>query len=189
MQDWFDDRKAAQVAAFFCGRHGGTIDVLKLVKLIYIADREFMRECGFPITNDRHVSMDHGPANSLTLGLISGNSESENWSDLVAPREGYQVGLAREIEEDDLDELSEAELDTLEAVWGDFGHMGKWEIRDWTHLNCPEWEDPNGSSNPIPHERTLKLLGVANAKAFADDVLAMRYARSMMTRLRAQIAD
>ena len=33
---------------------------LKLMKLMYLADREAVRTCGFPITGDRFVSMPQG---------------------------------------------------------------------------------------------------------------------------------
>jgi uncharacterized phage-associated protein len=185
MENWFEDRKAAQVAAFFCEKAGGRIDVLKIVKLIYLSDRKSMETSAFPITNDRFVSMPHGPVNSLTMNCIDGNVESGAWSDLIRARSGYQVGLARTLEEDDIDELSDFELDILESVWSDFGGMSKWEIRDWTHAHCPEWEDPNGSSNPIPHERVLKFLGVANADTISQEIASDRAVSASFKRLEA----
>ncbi len=69
---WYNARKAAQVAAFFALSEGGKINVLKLVKLIYLADRSAMEAFEAPILNDKFVSMDHGPVNSITLNLING---------------------------------------------------------------------------------------------------------------------
>lgn len=189
MDDWFNSRKAAQVAAFFCQRQGNSIAVLKLVKLIYLADRTFMAKCGLPITNDRHVSMPHGPVNSLTYNLISGVIESDDWSELIFDRADNEVGLARALTDDDTEELSDAEVNTLEVVWAEFGHMSKFEIRDWTHANCPEWEDPNGSSTPIPHERTLRFLGIENPSQFASRVKAHRAFRATIAELQSADAD
>lgn len=188
MDGWFNDKKAAQVVAFFCEKEGGAIDVLKVVKLVYLADRQFMDECGFPITNDRHVSMPHGPANSLTLNFIDGNLESADWNGLVSDRANYQVALARSLTDDDTDELSDAEVDCMEAVWRRFGHMTKYQIRDWTHQNCPEWEDPHGSSTDIPLERTLRFLGVENPSMYAARVEVGREFRSALIALRSQVA-
>ena len=185
MDDWFDDRKAAQVAAFFCEVAGGTEDVLKLVKLVYLADRESMKRSGFPITNDVFVSMPHGPVNSLTLNCIDGNIDSPAWRDLIASREGNRVALARRRTEDDRDELSDFDIGILQAVWAEFCNMSKWEIRDWTHKNCPEWENPNGSSTPIPHKRVLQYLGVQEADVFAQEIAADRSVAASFKRLRA----
>jgi hypothetical protein len=36
--------------------------------------------------------------------------------------------------------------------------MDQWALRDWTHANCPEWHDPQGSSIPIQPEELLAAL-------------------------------
>lgn len=188
MNDWFETRKATQLVAFFCKKQGGEIDVLKLVKLVYLADRKFMAECGYPITNDKHVSMPHGPANSITLNLIDGNIESPIWSELLATREGNKIALHRELLADDDDEFSDAEIECMEGIWADFGHMTKYEIRDWTHDNCPEWEDPNGSSTPIPISRILQFLGIENAEHQALRIEANREFRATLNTLSVDLA-
>ncbi|WP_217127084.1 hypothetical protein [Hydrogenophilus thiooxidans] len=52
--------------------------------------------------------------------------------------------------------------------------MGKWEIRDWTHKHCPEWEDPQGSSYPIPFERLAQAVSfdATTAKELAAQIQA-----------------
>lgn len=69
-----------------------------------------------------------------------------------------------------LDELSRADRQVLDETWRDFGHMSQWDIRDYTHKHCPEWEDPLGSSNPIPYERVFKFLGKTDAAELAEAV-------------------
>ena len=185
MMNGFNEKQVAQIAAFFSQKEGGEIPVLKLTKLIYLADRESMAATGFPITNDHLVSMPHGPVNSLTLNFVDGKFASEQWSDLISDRANYSVGLSRPVGEDDLDELSEADVEVLETVWKKFGHMDKWQIRDWTHDNCPEWEDPKGSCNPIPHERVLKYLGIEAADDVANEIRAERGMEELFSQLRA----
>lgn len=172
----FKVRKAAQVAAYFAKAEGGSINVLKLVKLIYLADRKFLERYDATILNDRFVSMSHGPVNSTTYDYIKGCEEDrENWEEFIDDLTGHRVGLAREnISEDDLDQLSDAELAVLAEVWRQFGHMDRFEIRDWTHDNCPEWEDPNGSSQSIPFARVLSHLGKPNVRELAAGIEAER---------------
>ena len=184
MYDGFNERRAAQIAAFFTEKEGGEIAVLKLTKLIYLADRESMAVTGFPITNDHFVSMPHGPVNSLTLNFVDGNLSSDEWSSLISDRTNYCVGLTREITIDDHDELSEIDVEALNAVWVKFGHMNKWEIRDWTHKNCLEWEDPNGSCTPIPYERVLKYLGVESPDDLAEEIRSDRQVENLFAELR-----
>lgn len=164
IHSWFNVRKAAQVVAFFARSEGGSINVVKLVKLLYLSDRENLNRYEFPILNDELVSMKHGPVTSATLDCINGAApESDAWDEFVTDRANHMVGLAQAFEDAAFDELSEAELETLYAVWDRFGSMTKWQIRDWTHENLPEWEDPNGSSYRIPYSRVLKFLGKPKA--------------------------
>lgn len=176
MANSFNVRKAAQVAAYFALEHGGKIDVLKLVKLIYLADREFMTRYDCMILNDKFVSMDHGPVNLMTLNYIDGcTQDRRNWDAFISDRDGYAVGLTKpNMKLEELDELSDAEVEVLGQVWGEFGHMNKWEIRDYTHENCPEWEDPEGSSAPIPYERVFKFLGKKNGDYLARRIRSER---------------
>ncbi|MEO9297172.1 Panacea domain-containing protein [Devosia alba] len=172
----YKTRKAAQVAAFFALKQGGSINVLKLAKLLYIGDREHLSRHDLPILFDNFVSMDHGPVTSTTLDYVNGYQEDRaNWDVFVSDRAGYNVGVAKSsLTTDDLDELSDAELDTLEAVWSDFGGMDRYAVRDWTHTHCGEWEDPKGSSAAIPYERVLKFLGKGHTAEIANEIETVR---------------
>lgn len=175
----FRDRKIAQIAAFFIAQSSGQkMSLLKLMKLLYIADRESIRKYGESISNDMAVSMPHGPVLSRTLDLINGfaNSSPDGWAAYITDREENQVALAKPFNAEELDELNLAELRILESVWSKFGTMTQWDLRDWTHdrANCPEWVDPNGSSRPIPAAQIAQAVGyeTENAKkieAFIHD--------------------
>lgn len=179
MAPWFNVRKAAQVAAFFALRQGGQINVLKLTKLIYLSDRKFMERYDIPILGDRLVSMDHGPVNSQTLNYINGTAESQLWDSFLSDRAGHMVGLAHNgITEESLDELSDAETDVLREIWGQFGYMDRYAIRDYTHANCPEWEDPHGSSTPIRYAQVFKFLGKRASSELEDRILSERHIAS-----------
>lgn len=183
---WFNARKAAQVAAFFANKQGNQIEVLKLIKLIYLADRQNMEDFGYPILIDRFVSMPHGPVNSITLNYMNGTVEDiGEWERFITPRLSYSVAATRDFTREQLDELSDAEFSTLEKIWGTFGSYDKWQLRDWTHSNCPEWEDPQGSANLIPHERVFKFLKVENPDEMAGAVHEDRHIEELFAQLRA----
>lgn len=164
----YNVRKAAQTIAFFAMKNGAMpLAILKAVKLVYLADRESVRRFGFPIQDEDRVSMKHGPVNSETYSMINGESDSlaSGWSDFLRDREDYNLALARpDISEEDLDELSDADIEVLNTVWDRFGHMNKWQLRDWTHVqaNVPEWEDPGSSSFLIPLTRMMTHVNVPN---------------------------
>jgi uncharacterized phage-associated protein len=185
----YSPRKAAQVIAYLAMKgKAACLPVLKAVKLVYLADRESLSRFGFPILEENHVSMPQGPVNSSTYSHINGEEDLDTcgWSDFLQAREGHNVSAVQGITEDDLDELSDADIACLDAVWEKFGGMGKWEIRDWTHDrdNVPEWEDPNGSSRPIPLERILSYLKVPHADDQAELVKEHRQIDRLFTALR-----
>jgi uncharacterized phage-associated protein len=171
LQPGYNVRKAAHIVAHFALKAGGSINVLKLVKLAYLADRQFLAEYDEPILFDRLVSMEHGPVDSTFLSLINGEVENLQWTSIISAKANHFVGLNEAVRADNLDELSDAEVGVLDSVWQQFGHMTQWELRDYTHDNCPEWEDPFKSSYVIPYERIFKYLGRGeHSEALARDI-------------------
>lgn len=177
----YEPRKAAQLIAAFILKGGDkSLNVLKAVKLIYLVDRESMKRFGFPILDETRVSMPHGPVNSYTYRHINGEFDLAEcgWADFLQDKANHQVALARDdIELDDLDELSDADLACVEAVWKHFGQMNQWELRDWTHdpKNIPEWEDPQGGSTVIPIRRILQAVAVDGIDEIQDTIEALKY--------------
>jgi uncharacterized phage-associated protein len=66
---------------------------------------------------------------------------------------------------DDLDELSEADLEILDLIWQRFGGMTRWQLVDFTHEHLPEWVDPNRSSRPIDPRAVFAALGRSEEQA------------------------
>ena len=162
--------KAAQVAAYFALKEGGKINVLKLTKLIYLADRNHLEKYDTPILFDRFVSMPHGPVNSITYDYLSGCSYSAQWDEFVSDRSGHDVSATEGVTFASLDQLSKAEIKILDAVWEQFKGQTGYQVRDYTHKFCPEWIDPNGSSNPIQYETIFKWLKKENSTMLAEAV-------------------
>ena len=141
----FTGEKIAQMAAFFTSQEGGDIYVLKLMKLLYLADRESIDRYGVPISYDRMISMDHGPVLSSALNLTNGfltGPAAEQWDAWISDRADHRVSLLRDATRGNLDHLSDADIEVLEVVWDNFGQMTRYEIRDYTHRELGEWRDP-----------------------------------------------
>ena len=162
----FNEKRTAQAAAFFLHRAGGRLPLLKLMKLMYLAERESLRVYGEPITGDKLVSMPHGPVLSMTYDHMNGalDSVEGGWATWVDDRAGHDLALRDpsmiRTPEADLLELSDGDLDVLDVVWAKFGHMSKFDLVKYTHGDdCPEWVDPHGSSAPIPLDRLFSALG------------------------------
>lgn len=184
----YNPRKAAQTIAFFTLKNGGRpVNTLKAVKLVYFADRESVRQYGYPIQDEPRVSMPHGPVNSFTYDFIKGEvRDDDGWSAFLTDREAHNIGLADpSISINDLDELSDADFHVLEHVWQKFGHMSQWEIRDISHDRSvvPEWEDPQGSSLPIDLESMMVAVECANHAEAAKEYRSLHAASDFLRKL------
>ncbi len=138
---------------------------LKLMKLMYLAERESLGRYGFPLTEDALVSMPHGPVLSQTLNHIDGDVESgeDGWDAWVSAKADHEVeAIERPPAVAELDELSNADLTVLADVWGQFGGLDKYAIRDYSH-KLPEWDNPHGSSKPIALQRVFQAFGYGDA--------------------------
>jgi uncharacterized phage-associated protein len=152
----FDSEKVTEAAALLLNLRGGRMHYIKLLKLLYLADREALQQWGIPVSHDNYVSMDHGPVLSQTYNLIR-DGASKFWSEHIsAPFDDWEIALkgdppARR-------KLSRAEDSLLRRIFEAHGHSNRWRLIDYVH-SFPEWHDPKGSSVPIPLEEILKALG------------------------------
>ncbi|MFZ2452553.1 MAG: Panacea domain-containing protein [Methylovulum miyakonense] len=160
---------------------------LKLMKLLYLADRESLRLYGLSISGDCLVSMPHGPVLSMTLNLMDGDIESrpDGWESLISTKENHELALKTELQADTLDELSKADTDVLETIWQQFGKLSRWQIPDYTHQHCPEWEDPRGSSNLIRYEKLFQTLGrpADEAQRLAEQITEQQHINRLFATL------
>ena len=157
----FDQKKTTQAAAQVIFLHGGRLNYMKLIKLLYLADRESLIDRGMPITGDAMVSMPHGPVLSNTLNLINEGEHggSRYWYESVTGPSSWEVGLVHKNPATDL--LSRYEVDLLEKIVGKFRAFSQWDLRDFTH-DLPEWGDPDGSSYPIEPKEILEAAGATD---------------------------
>jgi uncharacterized phage-associated protein len=157
----FDERKAAHAAAYLLKKHGNQLNSMKLIKLLYLVDRQSLLEFGKPITGDRMVSMPKGPVLSGILDLINWGkrrTEPSVWLEFLSEPTGYDVGVVPGITLEDLDRLSDDERRILDEVDEAYGHVDRWSLVDLTH-RLPEWRDPQGSSFPIDPADILRAAG------------------------------
>jgi uncharacterized phage-associated protein len=161
VRDWprFNERKALQATAYVLRLAGGRLNYMKLLKLLYLADRTALIERGLPVTTDRPVSMRYGPVLSNTYSLIRDQAMpnvASEFARFVVQAEPYEVKLEGDPGED---ELSRYEKALLERMWREHGSKTQWELVDYTH-GLPEWTDPADSSLEIRAEEILRSAGL-----------------------------
>jgi uncharacterized phage-associated protein len=164
----FDEQKVTEAASLLLELRGGCMHYIKLLKLLYIADRQAFSDWGVPISNDNYVSMDNGPVLSQTYNLVKDGGRF--WSEYIsAPFGDYEVSLNAQLRKKR--KLSPSEEEILKRVFDQYGYQNRWKIVDFMHT-LPEWRNPGGSSIPISIDQILSALSEpeANIHAIIDEI-------------------
>src|SRR5229473_6211455 len=105
MQLRFNERKTTQAASLFLKHGGGRMNYMKLIKLLYLADRGAFLRWGRPVSGDRYFSMKLGPVLSVVHDLITEvpcPGEETIWSQHISPPSNYEVELKADPGSDEL---------------------------------------------------------------------------------------
>lgn len=159
----FDAKKATQIAAVLLRFEEGKMEHLRMLKLLYIADRESLAETGRPISLSHATAMDHGPLSSDVYDLINGERSDERlWSEFIH-KHGHNILLKSD---PGRSELSKYEIAKLNEVSERFEHLSTWKLADKTH-EFEEWlqnKPPIGSSKTIPLGQIIDAVGLTERK-------------------------
>lgn len=169
----FESKKAAQAAAYFALRSNGKIEKLKLIKLLYLAEREAMAELDHPMFYDEFYSLKDGPICSSALNGINGAIDINTWREYLN-RNRNVIIPNHKMTRDDFDEISNAELRILESLWDKFATCTSAQIRRYTHDHCGEYEEVFTGRRPITYLSVFKALGKPDPEGLAETVEDVR---------------
>ena len=157
-----DFEKLVQVVAYVLKKYDGKLNYTKLIKLLYLADREALRETSVSITGSTYFSMDSGPVLSELYDFIrqNGNQRSQRiWNRFFTIENEDQYNLILTTPDIPEGKLSDYDKEILDRIINKFFDFTYGQLIDYVHSNCPEWEDPRGTSTPIYPYKILKALG------------------------------
>jgi len=164
----FNQRKAIQAVAFLLKQNYDTNcsdNYTRLLKLLYFADRQSIKETGSPITGDRFVAMEYGPTLSNLLDFVKQQRPDNMEWDKYIQKNGFNIRL---IKDPGNDELCRYEIELLNKIWQQYREKGDWEIVEESH-KLLEWQqnNPGKSSKFIPLRDVLNALGLSSC---SDDI-------------------
>jgi uncharacterized phage-associated protein len=173
----FSEEKTTQAAALLINLSGRRLNYTKLIKLLYLADRESLKLWERPISGDSYVSMHLGPVLSRIYDLINYEEDPDNkryWYRFILKNE-YDVSL---IHDAPFDELSKREIDLLERIFSKYKGYNWKKMVDVCHEICREWKDPGDSSFPIYVDEIFKALGKTDLEitSIQEEISDMEYA-------------
>ena len=144
---------------------GGSIDKLKLVKLMYLVDRTALIEEGYPVIGGKYCSMPYGPVISEFLDDLNNGKWEE---DGIRVRGNAVCVTSRKLE----DYLSDWIRELAGRVYEQYRTLDGVQLMKLLHKECREWKDPDGSSVPISLS-DIPGCSAKEAEAFAAELNAM----------------
>lgn len=138
----FDIEKATDASLQFIVREGGKINVMKLIKLIYLLDRLSIQRRGVPVVGGVYFSMRNGPVTSELLDLVNAGElageENSRWESLISDRKSHEIAI-RSSAPPERDSLADVEIELIDDLFAEHGGKSQWQLRDWCHERCAEW--------------------------------------------------
>ncbi len=149
----FDFARSLQASAYLLRLDRKRMSYLRLLKLLYIAGREWLAKTGESISGDRACAMKNGPVLSTVYDLIKGNgSRAGHWDDFIHT-EGYALEL---VKDPGRGELSSGIVEKLAEVSERYRGVDDREPSEQAH-QFPEWvAHYRGSASPIPWQDILR---------------------------------
>lgn len=118
-------------------------DKIKIVKLLYLADKYHLIRYGRTITDDDYYAMSYGPVGTTVKDVLS--LDRFNMSEKGFK---YASRLLGKIDKNNFranpdarvtfDTLSDTDKESLDYIIEHFGGMTSWALKDYTH-KYPEW--------------------------------------------------
>lgn len=186
------ERTATHMILFFLDKSrasGEKMSVMKLIKLLYLSERECIGTYGETICDDTMFSLPLGPVLSHTYDLLKGKTKptQEDWLEWINSANTFDIKIKdnKPVMRKNLGRLSQADRDIMQSVWNRFGSMTAEQLSDYTHDSekIPEWQDPHGNSIPIEYEDIFKAYGCneKEAKMYSDEI---RFQQSFTEKMR-----
>ena len=161
------------------------MNVMKLVKLVYLLDRVALARRGIPVVGGAYFSLPNGPITSELLDLVnSGCLPGEpdcRWDEFISDREDHIVALKGAVPND---HLSPAEMDLIKEVYREHGKKSQWQLRDWCHEHCAEWTPLENGRDRIPMEKIAHAVGKTDEqiKRLTDEAEELNFLASAFAR-------
>lgn len=159
MQLPFNERKTTQAAARFLKLAGGRMNYMKLIKLLYLADRGAFLGWGRPISGDKYFLMKLGPVLSEVHDLITEvpcPNDKVSWTAYISPPSNHEVELKAEPGND---ELSKAEERLIDEIFSAYGQYEPFDLVDLLHKTLPEWKEVKSGRIPLEYREILQAAG------------------------------
>jgi hypothetical protein len=152
MANYQDFQKVTQAMTYIANRFTGKrLTRIRLMKLLWAADRYHVRKYGRLVTNPNYVAMKLGPVHSTALNIADEAGYGEPYDSYARSYLRKSQHENHSIQGPDTNKLSKSDIEALEFGLNHFAAVDRWELSKLTH-DYPEW---------AKHEKWAKVTSVA----------------------------
>lgn len=158
----FDIEKLTQLVSYILKKNNNRLNYTKLIKILYLADKESFNAINHSMTGDLYYSLPQGPVLSNLLDLIRGRANfrlQTYWDSRFLTDDYDLVLLTQNIPDGKLSRFEKRIIDELDVK---FHNKSYADLIAYVHdkNNCPEWIKPaSHGRSPITEADILKSLG------------------------------
>lgn len=161
-----DDKNIAELAAYLLIKAGGKMHKVKLMLLLYLADRHAIDKHKIQLTDDVFISTQNGPALAHTKLLMNGEVLSGEWNSIIHTEANHEVSTHMAASSLQTLWIDDIQSSTLDEVWELFGGYSLADIVLMAKHDLREWKKPQyGQTEPLPLEHVLMALGRSSEDA------------------------
>jgi hypothetical protein len=154
----FDANKILQWVCYLLLLNNGRMNLLKITKEMYLADRESIKEREYSISGDTYFSMSNGPVLSNTLNMLTDKTEWNDFFEWIPTGDYDDIALKKDASQLKFDMMSEKDKKYIKKISDKYKDVNKWAMVDITH-GLPEWTNvPKGTRKKIGFSDVLKAL-------------------------------
>lgn len=137
----FNYQKATQAINYFIRKTPDNKEnMMKFIKLIWLADRYHIRKYGRPVIGDKYVAMPLGPVGSGVKDIAEASEFAAKVELIYAKKFIRQVDRysVESISDVDMDVFSETDIESFEFAYKHFGELDQFSLSKLAH-KYPEW--------------------------------------------------
>ena len=155
---------AADIAGYILLKLGGSVDSLKLMSLMYLAERESLLQCGHTMTHGEvFVSTPEGIALKHVYRLmLKGKGSPSPWCFVIRNEDGMHSLINKDHWFGWMSQFKEQIVETIVDRYGSW--TGK-KLSKYIRENCKEWKPTKDYHLPITVFNIFKALGFSDEDA------------------------
>lgn len=164
------------------------VDYIHLFKVMYFAQQEQLKEYGIPVMYDTFVARKHGPVPTLTYKVLRG---VEGKTDITSPElqdfaksicvktvDGHQIVCLKDNAACDMDELSRADITTLNKWIEKCKDIKSFDLSGLSHDRA--WKNAKRKANETGEDVKITMYDMAKAAGASQGMLGVIRERQMI---------